>query len=217
MNIIVKDKKDIRWVGFPVNALFECDLIDVSRYPPLSSPHSNLVDLEKSLGEKNRNSRENSSVGKRHAQSKTKFNERDKRSRTSCVFQQIALINLIRRNEKRAEPKSSTDLCQLPFFALNTTNGASIEHFSLSRRVKTPKANDEPCRTFFFSVEKTILKFDRRVTYISENEILQRLGLAAEFRGEAKNKDEIDRACSLVPRSFINSPSVELSAEVQRL
>ena len=24
MNIIVKDKKDIRWVGFPVNALFEC-------------------------------------------------------------------------------------------------------------------------------------------------------------------------------------------------
>ena len=31
MNIIVKDKKDIRWVGFPVNALFECDLIDVSK------------------------------------------------------------------------------------------------------------------------------------------------------------------------------------------
>jgi hypothetical protein len=30
MNIIVKDKKDIRWVGFPVNALFECELIDVS-------------------------------------------------------------------------------------------------------------------------------------------------------------------------------------------
>jgi hypothetical protein len=29
MNIIVKDKKDIRWVGFPVNALFECELIDV--------------------------------------------------------------------------------------------------------------------------------------------------------------------------------------------
>jgi hypothetical protein len=32
MNIIVKDKKDIRWVGFPVNALFECELIDVN-YP----------------------------------------------------------------------------------------------------------------------------------------------------------------------------------------
>jgi hypothetical protein len=30
MNIIVKDKKDIRWVGFPVNALFECELIDVN-------------------------------------------------------------------------------------------------------------------------------------------------------------------------------------------
>lgn len=29
MNIIVKDKKDIRWVGFPVNALFESELIDV--------------------------------------------------------------------------------------------------------------------------------------------------------------------------------------------
>jgi hypothetical protein len=29
MNIIAKDKKDIRWVGFPVNALFECELIDV--------------------------------------------------------------------------------------------------------------------------------------------------------------------------------------------
>ena len=29
MNIIVKDKKDIRWIGFPVNALFECELIDV--------------------------------------------------------------------------------------------------------------------------------------------------------------------------------------------
>ncbi|CAF4715650.1 unnamed protein product, partial [Rotaria sp. Silwood1] len=28
MNIITKDKKDIRWVGFPVNALFECELID---------------------------------------------------------------------------------------------------------------------------------------------------------------------------------------------
>lgn len=32
MNIIVKDKKDIRWVGFPVNALFECELIDVKFY-----------------------------------------------------------------------------------------------------------------------------------------------------------------------------------------
>jgi hypothetical protein len=30
MNIIAKDKKDIRWVGFPVNALFECELIDVN-------------------------------------------------------------------------------------------------------------------------------------------------------------------------------------------
>lgn len=30
MNIITKDKKDIRWVGFPVNALFECELIDVN-------------------------------------------------------------------------------------------------------------------------------------------------------------------------------------------
>jgi hypothetical protein len=32
MNIIAKDKKDIRWVGFPVNALFECELIDVNFY-----------------------------------------------------------------------------------------------------------------------------------------------------------------------------------------
>jgi hypothetical protein len=31
MNIIVKDRKDIRWVGFPVNALFECELIDVTQ------------------------------------------------------------------------------------------------------------------------------------------------------------------------------------------
>jgi hypothetical protein len=41
MNIIVKDKKDIRWVGFPVNALFECELID-----------KKIIDIKETIREK---------------------------------------------------------------------------------------------------------------------------------------------------------------------
>lgn len=148
MNIIVKDKKDIRWVGFPVNALFECDLID------------------KKILEK-------------------KIEIREKiQSLENAMRRQIALINLIRRNETRPKPKSTNEICLLPFFALKTTNGASIEHF-LSRDGR-----------------KTILTFDRRVTFVDENEILQRRGFSSEFRGETKSKDEIERICSVVPPVF---------------
>jgi len=43
MNIIVKDKKDIRWVGFPVNALFECELIDVNFSFKNSFNYKNII------------------------------------------------------------------------------------------------------------------------------------------------------------------------------
>lgn len=32
MNIISKEKKDIRWIGLPTNSLQECQHIEVSQY-----------------------------------------------------------------------------------------------------------------------------------------------------------------------------------------
>jgi len=148
MNIIAKDKKDIRWVGFPVNALFECELID-----------KKMIEIKETIRNKVRLVEE-------------------------ALLKQIALRNLIRRNEQRREMLRINNMCSLPFFAFGTSNGAAIES-SFSRDGRD-----------------TILTFDRRVNIINETECLHKLGLSKELRGKTKSQHEIEQARALLPEAF---------------
>ncbi|UJR30200.1 hypothetical protein I4U23_017739 [Adineta vaga] len=148
MNIIVKDKKDIRWVGFPVNALFESELID-----------KKIIELKETIREK-------------------------VRLVEQALLKQIALRNLLRRNEQHRGMVEVNNMCSLPFFAFGTTNGVSIEN------------------AFSNDGRDTIVTFDRRVNIIDETECLHKLGLSRELRGEAKSQYDIDKACALLPESF---------------
>ncbi|CAF1262895.1 unnamed protein product [Adineta ricciae] len=148
MNIIVKDKKDIRWVGFPVNALFECELID-----------KKIIDMKETIREKVRLVEE-------------------------ALLKQVALRNLLRRNEARRVIVPMTNMCSLPFFAFGTTNGVSVEN------------------SFSNDGRDTIVTFDRQVNIVNETECLHKLGLSRELRGEAKSQYDIEKARALLPEAF---------------
>ena len=124
MNIIVKDKKDIRWVGFPVNALFECELIDVRKSPSNEFSHFFSFQIEKNYRNERNNSRE-SSIGRTSAIKSKGIFFIDNILLLS--FQQIALRNLIRRNELHRDAFNPHHVSLLPFFAFGTSNGAMVE------------------------------------------------------------------------------------------
>ncbi|CAF3920647.1 unnamed protein product [Rotaria sordida] len=181
MNIITKDKKDIRWVGFPVNALFECELID-----------KKTIEIKETIQEKVR------FVEDALLKSFLIFTNTTSILRCNDVFslanlkyaikwmieKLVALRNLIRRNEQRREMMRFNNMCSLPFYAFGTTNGASIDS-SFSRDGRD-----------------TILTFDRQVKIVNETECLHKLGLSKELRGNVKSQFNIEQARALLPEAF---------------
>ncbi|CAF0792008.1 unnamed protein product [Adineta steineri] len=148
MNIIVKDKKDIRWVGFPVNALFECELID-----------KKIIEIKETIQDKVRLVEE-------------------------ALLKQVALRNLIRRNQQRKQMIQMNNMCSLPFYAFGTSNGVAIES------------------AFSSDGRDTIVTFDRRVKIINETDCLHKLGLSKELRGGMKSQYDIEQARALLPEAF---------------
>lgn len=118
MNIISKEKKEIRWIGLPTNSAQECQNLEVCGHiglfiPTVSYPLTDFCC---------RVQREKVRRLERIEHKTQQLNE--------LLLQQIAYKNLVQRNkdlEKRFGPPPENSSLQLPFVIVNTDKKTVID------------------------------------------------------------------------------------------
>lgn len=151
MNIISKDKKEIRWIGLPTNSAQQCSALEAEmemRRERIESKQQQLREL---------------------------------------ILQQVSFKSLVTRNkeaEERGLVPSQNSAIQLPFITVNTHKKTQI-NCSIS---------DDKSEYFF--------SFDDKFEIHDDIEILKRMGLLLGLDKGECTYDDIQRAKSMVPKSF---------------
>uniref|UniRef100_A0A667GPA1 Transcription factor n=1 Tax=Lynx canadensis TaxID=61383 RepID=A0A667GPA1_LYNCA len=178
MNIISKEKKEIKWIGLPTNSAQECQNLEVERQRRLErikqkqSQLQELILQEVSCGG---NALLGRKAGKQHPP-------------PSSFCSQIAFKNLVQRNrqaeQQASRPPPPNSVIHLPFIIVNTSKKTVID-CSIS--------NDK---------FEYLFNFDNTFEIHDDVEVLKRMGMACGLESGTCSAQDLKTARSLVPKAL---------------
>ncbi|KAK2090441.1 Transcription factor Dp-2 [Saguinus oedipus] len=185
MNIISKEKKEIKWIGLPTNSAQECQNLEVIQGKSLTprNCHSNWGEEKCKRVTKNiEKQRRIERIKQKRAQLQELLLQRN---------DQIAFKNLVQRNRQNEQqnqgPPALNSTIQLPFIIINTSRKTVID-CSIS---------SDKLLQFEY-----LFNFDNTFEIHDDIEVLKRMGMSFGLESGKCSLEDLKLAKSLVPKAL---------------
>ncbi|XP_056663221.1 transcription factor Dp-2 isoform X3 [Monodelphis domestica] len=172
MNIISKEKKEIKWIGLPTNSAQECQNLEVLEWKLRQTGLSDLTTVTQLIEKQRRIER----IKQKRAQLQ------------ELLLQQIAFKNLVQRNRQNEQqnqgPPALNSTIQLPFIIVNTSKRTVIDCSISSDKFEY------------------LFNFDNTFEIHDDIEVLKRMGMSFGLETGKCSLEDLRIAKSLVPKAL---------------
>ncbi|XP_059519697.1 transcription factor Dp-2 isoform X2 [Myotis daubentonii] len=183
MNIISKEKKEIKWIGLPTNSAQECQnlekILDISELGPENEqcfiPYTSSCYFV-------------TCVSKIEKQRRIERIKQKRAQLQELLLQQIAFKNLVQRNRQNEQqnqgPPALNSTIQLPFIIITTSRKTVIDCSISSDKFEY------------------LFNFDNTFEIHDDIEVLKRMGMSFGLESGKCSLEDLKRAKSLVPKAL---------------
>ncbi|XP_036287131.1 transcription factor Dp-2 isoform X1 [Pipistrellus kuhlii] len=183
MNIISKEKKEIKWIGLPTNSAQECqnleNILGISELGPENEPCFIPYPSSRYFV---------TCVLKIEKQRRIERIKQKRAQLQELLLQQIAFKNLVQRNRQNEQqnqgPPALNSTIQLPFIIINTSRKTVIDCSISSDKFEY------------------LFNFDNTFEIHDDIEVLKRMGMSFGLESGKCSLEDLKRAKSLVPKAL---------------